>query len=63
MSGCTFCGGVFCTGGRLLLPDRVAGFGDEGLGVLGLVGADVVDVEHGAVVFVAVRFDPGGERA
>ena len=32
------------------------------MGVLGLVGADVVDVEHGAVVFVAVRFDPGGER-
>ena len=41
-----------------LFRNGVAYLGDEFVGVLSLVGADVVDVEHGAGIAVAVGLDP-----
>ena len=44
-----------------MFAHRVAGFGDEFFRVLCFVRADVIDVEHRAVAFIAVIRDPRGD--
>ena len=45
----------------VVFAHRVAGFGDEFFRVLCFVRADVIDVEHRAVAFIAVVRDPRGD--